>query len=881
MKPNDKIPSWPLRFLRLYCPEHLYEEIEGDLLQRFEKDVQKYGNATAQRRLAWNALRFFRPGIIIRNRISVDVNTNSMMQSYLKTTLRHVARSKINFAFKLGGLSLALFSFLVIALYISYQMSFDTYHDGYERIYRVNSERLEGGKQVKYGIVPSAMGEMLKNDFPEVEAATRINIGNGDYLRYKDKVVFVGAFPADSSLFDVLTFKFISGDRSALDKPNSIVLTKSTAKKVFGNEDPLHKIVNYTRDKIAFEVTGIIEDMPSNSHFGLDGFVPYAGPKDLTIGDIQSPVSFVDKACILFVKLRSQSNASAFVEKIETLLDKHIGRSERLESGFHIFLQPITSIYLDESLAYDFSRKGSAMYLYIFSLLGFFLLIVASINYINLSIADFGSRSREIGVRKIMGARRYQIVGQIMAESVMYCFISLGIGVLLLYIAFPEIAGAIDRNLRFDMILQKPFVIMALATAVLLVILTSAYPALKFSTSNTAGDLKNTHSTGYNSIFNKSLLFAQFIISIISMVATLTVARQIDFIRSKDIGVDREGLAVLMMPDYVDPHQYKGFQAAVGALPGVTHVSNSSFRVGGAYWKSRYMVDVEGEEKMFELYEVFSDDQLFSTLGIKLLEGRTFRSDLPGDSTTAFVVNETAVRELGLKNPVGTRISLVLDPEETGTWKGTIVGVVADVNISPLREAIKPLVMRLPWQNTGAELFMYVKMNGDVSATMKAVEETFHKMVPGFPSPDFELVDDFLAARYRTENQAFASLQFGSVLIIFLSSIGIFSMSIFVSLRRTKEFGIRKVLGASLVQIATLHTGYFLRVVLLANAVAVPVAYFLMKEWLDSFAYRTELSMPLFLIVTSLSLAIVVASASYSAWKSGTINPVDAIKMQN
>lgn len=870
-------PAWALSVLRWFCPDELYEAIEGDLFQRFDKDMKTFGEKRARRRLLWNALRFVRGGILMRNTFSLHMNQWPVFRNYFITTFRHMGRHKINALSKVGGLTLALFSFLIISLYVHYQLSFDTYHEGYDRIYRVNTERKENGRFEKYGIAPLALGPLLVGQFPEIEAFTRLDISNGSHVRYNQKVVSCGVFPADSSLFDVFSFSFLQGNKDGLKKPGSIVLTRSASRNIFGDEEPMGKLLTINNQEKIFTVTAVIDDIPRNSHFRVDAFIPLEREALFTVDNIVSPVDFVERSAVLYVKFRKETSAGLFEEKIESLLDRQVNKDERAKAGFRIFLQPLTDIYFDTAYKYEFTRKGSGLYLYIFIVLGVFLLVVASINYINLSVADFTGRSREIGVRKVMGAGRTQIAGQVILEALFFCAAAFMLSSLLLYLFFPKVLSVLEPDLRFEMLIDKNLLIAVSLTLFLLIFFSTVFPAYWLATSHTTQDLKGVSGSVRHTTLGRTLLIAQFAISAICISATFVISRQLDFIHTKDLGFDKRNLVVLLMPEDFTVAKMKTFKQQLKSIPGVQAVSNSSFRIGGGYWKDWYEIESEGEMKPVELHEVFSDDDLFGTLGIKLLEGRLFNADYPADSGAAFVINETAAKVLGWKDPVGKRI--LTHPEEKGKWEGTVVGVVSDFNISSLHEKVQPLVMRLPWQRDYPEYFVYVRISGNEEQVVAAIKSKYNEMVPGYPI-DLEYVIEFFNKHYERENRAFASMQFGTTVIILVSSIGIFSLSVFMSLRRMKEFGIRKVLGANVFQIMALHVGYFLRLAVLANVIALPVSYWLMKGWLDGFAYRAPLNAMTFLSVMAISFLLVVVSGGYSAWKAAIMNPVDVIKLQ-
>jgi putative ABC transport system permease protein len=782
----------------------------------------------------------------------------------------------VNFLFKVGGLTVALFSFIIIALYISYQLSYDRYHRGFENIYRVNTDRKENGKSERYGIAPLMLGPAMREQFSEIAACARMSISNESHLRYKDKAITCGIFPADSSLFNVLTFRFLEGTDDALKNPASVVLTKSISQKLFGAEPPLHKLITINNENRLYEVRAVIEDMPQNSHFVVDGFIPMSGDEKFSVNNIISPVDFVDQSAVLFIRFRENTNVGSFPEKLETLLDQFVSKKERAENGFKISLQPLKNIYLDPPLKYEFTKKGSTLYLYLFSVLGIFLLIIGSINYINLSVADFSSRSSEIGIRKAMGAPRKQIAFQVILETVIYCVAALVMSLGLVYLLFPKVLELLEPHLTFGMLLKPGILVLVFSTLLLLIALSTAFPAYWLATSKIACDLKAKHHSGHQSSIGKVLLIAQFVISVICICATLVVGRQLEYIHIKDLGIDRQNLIVMKMPEDFSVVRMQALKNELKTVSGVSAVSNSSFRIGGGYWKDWYTVEVEGEMKNFELYEVFSDDELFSTLGMKVIEGRTFHAGIPADSGAAFVINETAARELGLKDPVGKRI--YTHPEDNGRWDGTIVGVVGDINISSLHEKIQPLVMRLPWQKDYPEYFVYVRINGDIASTLMSIEKKYKEIVPGYPL-EFDFVDAYYNNQYQAENRAFASLQFATVIIVLVSGLGIFSLSVYMSGRRMKEFGIRKVLGASVRQITLMHMGHFLRLAFIANVMALPTAYVLMGAWLDGFAYRAELSGWIFLMVMLISFLLVILSAGHSALAAGRKNPLDVIRM--
>lgn len=870
------LPKWAERLLRAICPEELYEQIEGDLIEIYNYEVRTTGKRKAKLRFIMACFRFFRPGIILRNKIDIEQNHFLMFKNYFVTGMRHIRKKKVNFAFKLGGLSLAIFSFLSIAMYVSYQTSYDTHHNDHQNVYRVNSLRKEADQLEKYAIVPHAIGPILKQSIPEIEAIARIRYAHGSYLRFEDKSVSCGGFliETDSTLFELLKFDFIEGSSNALKNPNGIVLTRNISENLFGTTSALGRLITINNRDDVYQVTAVI-DNPSHTSIGIEAII--FDKTESTLKSIVSPGEFFDQSSTLLVRLKKPLTVE-LGSKIESLLNLHIKKSERQEVGFDLFFQPISNIYLDPEYQGEMGSKGSATYVYAFSVLGVLLLMVAAINYVNLSIADFSSRARETGVRKVLGARKYQLVSQVSLETLFFGLFALTIGVGLLYLLFPKVTRLLDGDLRFEMLLNPRVVVLAGSGLAVLLFFSTYFPAKMFVTSGVIQNLKSK-SSGYNSSLSKILLFVQFSISVICISCAVMVGSQISFIHNKDLGFNKENLLMLNMPRGFTVNNMTTFKHDLRQVAGVTQVSNSSFFISGGYGTDWYFVEQESKPdmKQVELYEVFSDDELFSTLEIEILQGRGFDAEIPSDSGAAFIVNESAVRQLGWKKPLGKRI--YTHPEEKGKWDGTVVGVVSDINISPLYDKVKPLVMRLPWTNKYPDGFIYVRYTGDAKSIIQSVEEKYKMIMPGYPLNWFH-VTELYNRSHEKENKAYASLQFGTLVIVVISVLGIFSMAMYMSVKRMKEFGIRKVLGASVTQISMLHINYFIRLVVIACAVALPVAFMLIGEWLSTFAYRVELNYLPFLLVVLTSVMVVTLSASYSAWKSGRMNPVDIIKME-
>lgn len=544
--------------MRTFCPPHLLEEIERDLLQKFEKDVKIFGESKAKRRLLWNVIRYFRLGILLRNKWSAQMNTIAILHNYLVTSLRHIRKSKVNFSFKLGGLTLALFSFLAITIYVSYQFSFDRFHHDYENTYRVTSQRKDNGIVENYAIVPLALNSVLQQ-LPEINRMARINFANNTSLRYNDQVYDCEALvAADSTIFDVLTFEFIKGNRRALRKPNSIALTRSLANVVFGTTDALQKTLSINKE--LYEVTAVIEDTKPNSHLYLQAIIPLVSEIGFSAKSITEPVAFSDESATLYVRFNQPIDETIY-SKVESILDSYIPKADRITHGFAINFQPLANIHLGSHFRYryEFAQTGNAVYVYAFSVLGVLLLVVAGINYINLSVADFTTRARETGVRKVLGARKRQLLIQVTLETFLVVAIALLLAILLLYLLFPHLTQLLDSGLSFSLLLKPQVVLFTSLTLLAVILFATGLPARQFTRSTITQNLKSI-GAGYNSSISRVLLFAQFAISGICIVCTLVIGQQIGFIHNKSLGFDRKNLLVLSLPEEFTVKKMQAFK---------------------------------------------------------------------------------------------------------------------------------------------------------------------------------------------------------------------------------------------------------------------------------------------------------------------------------
>ena len=805
-----------------------------------------------------------------------------MLANYLIATFRRFLKNKIDFLFKLGGLTLGLTSFLAISLYVSFQLSYDRYHNDYKNIYRVNSNRDEAGKIVQFAMVPPAIGPAIQTGFPEVVSIARVSEAERALIKYNGNLMRSGGLvEADAALFDVFTFDLLRGDKHALKRPSTIVLTEALARQIFGDEDPIGKLISLPdKGNRPLEVAAVINALPANTHLNISAIISFATFNSTDAPLLDSWEIGWDGSVYLYVRLNKSTNPDQFSDKVNPMIAKNIAKSgNEKATNFSVFLQPIADIYLGPAMQMEFFQKGNSLYVYIFSLLGLLLLLVSSINYINLSIADFHNRSKEFGIRKSFGARKAQIAFQITLEACFICIVALLISLGILYFLLPGVIVLLEPNLNFGMLFDKHVLALTAVTVSVLTIVSTAYPAFRLSISSPVRDLKSGLNITGNQSVGRTLLIAQFVISVISISATWAVSNQVEYIQTEDLGYDRANVISLIMPEEYPLEKAQVLKDEVARLAGIVSASYSHYHMTGVpYFKSEYEVEINNVMTDVTLNEVFVDHDYLKTLGLRILTGRNFDIKNPADSHKAFIVNEAAVRSLGWIDPIGKKIRIKQDRGDVEKWEGIVIGVVKDFNTRPLREKIEPMVMRLPYDSWPGNC-LNLKFERTLTEMLPVLKETYEKILPGYLI-EYRIIEDMFDNQYAEENKALAALQIGTWMMLLISSVGIFSLSFYMSIRRMKEFGIRKVLGASTTQIILLHVGSFMKIALIANVIALPVAFWLMKEWLDGFAYRTQLGGVVFLVAAVVSFLLVIASAGYPSLRAGKMNPVDVIKSE-
>jgi putative ABC transport system permease protein len=807
-----------------------------------------------------------------------------VLKNYLKIAVRNFVRH-LGFSFiNVFGLAVGIACCLLIVLFVRDEMSFDRHNEKFDRIHRVGLSGFINNSAFDGVVTPSPMAKALVNEFPEVEAATRLRNFGFPVFRYGDKVFSEErVFWVDASFFDVFTVPFITGDpKTALEKPLTIVLTRSMARKYFGDEDPMGKSLNADRRR-DYVVTGIVEDPARNSHFHYDFLAALE-----TYDDSRSPV-WVSNNYLTYVVLREDASPEAFAAKMPDLVKAHVAPQIQAAIGisleqffasggrYEYFVQPLKDIHLRSQYDFELEPNGDIAYVYIFSIIALGILAVAVINFVNLTTARSSSRAREVGIRKTIGSHRGQIVRQFLSETVMMSFLSVLLALLVVQLLLPAFNTITGKDLSMPYA-QNPLTIPALLALVFLVgILAGIYPAIFLASFDPVTVLKTeTSGKSRKSHLRNALVVIQFAVSIMLLIGTLIVHRQMNYIQTRNLGFNREQIVIVEKTDDIGS-QLRPFKQELLSNPRLVSASNTGSLIGSDFGNSAFKLPGATGEETHLLWTYVSDADFAKTYEIEMAAGRYFDVERPTD-TQAAVINETAARRLGLEDTVGKQI-VAIGPTEERSETFTIIGVTKDFNFQSLRTEIQPLIIRyFGPENFGR--FLSVKVRPEnIRETISFMEKTWRGFAQN-QAFEYQFFDDHFARIYQAEERTGRIFLSFSVLAIFIASLGLFGLSAFVAEQRTKEIGIRKALGASVTGISVLLARQFTKWVLLANVIAWPLAYFYLHTWLQKFAYRAGMSLWTFILTSLLVFAFALLTVSYQTIKAATANPVKSLKYE-
>ncbi len=787
---------------------------------------------------------------------------------------KHAGTSLINVA----GLAVGMACSILIMLFVFDELGYDRFHENYDRIWRVTRKWLnaDGAVNLHLGQVAPPIGPLLKNDFPEILQAVRmiqtegLLVNAGPTYFEEDRFFF-----AEESLFDVFTFRMTAGDPStALRDPFTVVITTEMARKYFGTENPVGRpiTIQASGQSADLKVTGVVEALPAASHFHPDflgsfkTFEAIAGPRELE--------NWASNNYATYLLLPPRYDISRLAGRLDAFMDRHM--SPGVSAQTKLELQPLADIHLRSQLDSEIEANGDIKYVRIFSTIAFFVLLVACVNFMNLATARSAGRAREVGLRKVVGARRGQLVRQFLGESVLTALISLVAALGLVSLALPTFNRFLGRALALRPAGDGPLLLFLAAIAIFVGLVSGLYPALFLSGFRPARVLKRMAEGGAKGLsFRKVLVVFQFAISIVLIICVGVVSGQLRFMRKKSLGFDKEHVVVLpSSPAMIQ--NLEGFKARLLEDPDILGVSAAKRVPSGRLLDSAQARLVSGEERQsidFRIANLLVDHDYIPTYGIEMAAGRNFSREMGTDAAQAFIINEAAVRRIGWASPE----EAIGQAFEYGRRRGQIVGVVKDFHFESLHEEISPIVMYISPSDLGRISIRIAP--GDIPRTMEFLRGVWAEMRPNRPF-SYVFIDESFDRLYKSEENLVRIFRTFAWLSVGIGCLGLFGLASFSAERRTKEIGIRKVLGASVAGLAVLLSKEFTRWVLLANLVAWPVAYFAMSGWLRQFAYRTDVGPGNFLLAGALALAIAFLTVSYQAVRTALADPVRSLRYE-
>jgi putative ABC transport system permease protein len=857
MKQNKfRPPRWVWFILQWFADKEMLASVEEDLEVFFAKRAEKYGPVLAR-------LLCHVQGILLLFSFSLEsfIWGLAMFRNYIKVALRHIKRRKVYSFITILGLTIGMACFILIGLWVKDELSFDRFHEKKDRIYRILNRMQDGNADFN---ITYALGPALKAEYPEVEEACRVCLWFGSHVKYQDKIYAENnIYLADPGFFKIFSFPFIKGNpETALSDRYSVVLAEQTAQKYFGDEDPIGKVLHVALMQGDFTVTGVIKNIPLNSHLRFDiiGRIEFLGEDRLARWEEWTGPNYV--------LLRPDVSPADFEAKISGIYKKNLNP----DTTYVPELQPLTRVHL-----YELGRPGQSKKVAMFSVIAVIILLMACINFMNLATAQSSKRALEVGMRKVIGALRRQIIRQFLGEAVLIAFFALVLSLIVVEAVLPYFNQFTGKSLVLLSGANLPLVLTLLLVALGTGILAGSYPSLFLSAFQPVQVLKNQLSfKNKGGGIRKALIVVQFAVSVGLIVCTLLVSSQLRFIQRLDLGLDRNHV----VGAYVYPVLNKQFEAFKNFLltqPGIKDVTSAAqlpFRVG-----ENIQINWEGNptDEMMSVDYTCVDFDFFKTFNMEILQGRSFSKEFPTDEKTACMISETAALRMGIANPIGLNIYMNHPAWPESFRTARVIGVVRDFHARSLHTAIRPFVFRMykPWHQ-----FAFIRVDGTkTQQALASIEEAYNTYSPGIPF-EYIFLDEVFNLQYTSERQLGELFNGFSLLSVVIACLGLFGLASYATEQKTKEIGIRKVLGASIPGIVSMTVREFLKWILIANLLAWPVAYFVMSKWLQNFAYKVSIGPLIFLLSAGLTLIVAVLTVSYHSLKAALANPVNSLRYE-
>ncbi len=854
------------RFLKWYCREDIFEEIEGDAQELFAKRLKEDGRTSATRNYWWDVLRFFRYSNLKFNLLPKFNNNPNMLNNYILSARRNLQKNKLFALINIAGLVAGISGFFFLSILAYHELSYDEFHAKKDRIVRVALDFNDAaGNTRQHARVGAPWGPALNESYAEIETYVRFRfafrtlVAKGEMKIYETDGLFV-----DPAFFDVFNFNLIAGDKNTvLAKPNSIVLNQSLAKKYFGDADPIGQYLRLD-NQLDTEVTGIIEDPPGNSHFKYDFLLPFALHASIR-------PDWMDKWTRLnyhtYLLLDEPSSIAQLDAKLPDFIKKNMDPEDA--PLMKAVLQPITDIHLTSHRSSEFEANGNLNEVRAMIAIACFILAIAGFNYINFATAKVTTRVREVGLRKAIGATSSQISRQLLTETAITTTFATMLSILVLWLLWPAFNQLIAKNILLP-VSELPFLAGALVLIIVLTLLTGYYPALILSRFTASQALtKQTNGARFGLGMRQTLVGLQLFVSMLILIGLGVVLLQVNYIRDKDLGFEKADVVTIPFASREMRNAHETVYQQLYESPAIISAATSSGNLGGGDWGTS-MVKEGGNEIERVSTRMLNIDYNFAELyKLEVLNGRTFSKDYPSDSIDAFVINEAAAEVLDMEEAVGQRIEI------PGWRRGEVIGVVRDFHFRSLHHEIAPLLMFVVPENFQA---LSIKINPNQRQEAIAhIEKVWNSYTTDSPF-QYQFLEDSLSRRYVEEERKADIIALFGVLAMFIAALGLFGMIMNSAQQRLKEIGVRKVLGASVIRV----TGLFIKelgiMLTIAAAVSIPIGAYLMTTWLQSFAYRTVIDWRVFVLATCSVALLAILTVGYHALKAARTSPVKTLR---
>jgi len=802
-----------------------------------------------------------------------------MLKNYLTTALRSLLKNKLFSLINIMGLAIGLACFTLIILYVQNELSYDRHHDSAENIYRLSLMGNMAGNSFHAAVTGGPVGEIMESEVPEIvehvtlyKSYRPVLLEVNEHKFYQD-----GIFYADSNFFNMFKYEFLSGDPStAISQPNSVVITETMAKKLFGDQNPMAETIRLS-NKRSLVVKGIVRDPVHRSHlnFNLMASLSTFRSDDRMWGFVNNLFTLITQN---YVRVIPGTSRDELIEKITPVVNSQLNDDAQDESmRLTIIPQRITDIHLHSKLLHELEDNGNISRVYIFSAIAFLVLIVACINFVNLTTAKSSKRALEVGVRKVFGASRKLLFRQFIGESLIIAFISLLVAILLIEFFMPFFENLAGIEFGSNWLSDWRFLLALIGIAMFAGLLSGSYPALFLSAYKPIRVLKgDTFRGGNRSFFRNAMVVMQFVISVFLIFSTLTIYRQLEFLQNKDIGINKENVVILPLRGSDLAGQYEIIQDEMRLLPGVKDVSASSAYLGNFEQRRTFYPEGTPRQSAYMINNVQMDYNYLEMMNAKLLMGRPFNENRQLDSN-AVIINQSLMKKLEWDDPLGKHIYIPIGDSAYGDRPLRIVGVVKDFNFASLHNPVDPLIISL---EPARFRYLNVKINSqNIPAILQMIENKWKEFTSEQPF-DYFFQDARFDSFYVAESRMTNLFIYFSVLALFIAATGLFGLALYTTERRTKEIGIRKVFGGTVRQILKLLTKEFVRWVIVANLIAWPLGWYFMHTWLQNFAYQTNIAWWIFVLSALLSLVIAIITVSWQSIRATMKNPVDALRYE-